>query len=180
VSKNLQLINTFKDCLGLTVKVSKKRSGFVNNNYVYFVQFGDVNFYRFLVSIGLTPYKSKTLGALKIPNKYFIDFLGGSFDGDGTSYAYWDKRWASSYMYYLVFVSASLEHLKWIRRKLRSLFKVKGHFNLSLRAVAYQLKYARSEAQKVVTKMYRSPDAPRLERKFKKVYTSLVLDRNNR
>jgi len=180
VSKDPQLINTFKGCLGLSVKVSKKRSGFVNTNYAYFVQFGDVNFYRFLVSIGLTPRKSKTLGALKIPDKYFFDFLRGSFDGDGTFYAYWDKRWASSYMYYLVFVSASFEHLKWIRQKLRLLLKVKGHFNLSLRVGACQLKYAKSEAQKVITKMYKSPNAPRLERKYKKVYTSLVLDRNNR
>ena len=41
------------------------------------IQFGDVVFYQWLLSLGLTPNKSKTIGPLKIPYEYFFDFLRG-------------------------------------------------------------------------------------------------------
>ena len=77
----------------------------------FVVQFKNVLFYEFFISTGLTPRKSKTLGALKIPEKLFWDFLRGAYDGDGSSYAYWDKRWRSSFMFYTCFVSASKVHI---------------------------------------------------------------------
>ena len=179
VSKDLQLIKTFNNCLGLKVKIAKKQSGFLKTSFAYWVQLGDVNFYKFLVSIGLTPRKSKTLGLLKIPNKYFFDFLRGSFDGDGSLYSYWDKRWASSFLYYLSFCSASLKHLVWLQKIIRKLVGVKGHINTYSGAKAYQLKYAKTEAKVIFKKMYYSPTVPRLERKFQKVYNILTIDRKN-
>jgi hypothetical protein len=44
------------------------------------VQISDVDFYNFLISIGVTPAKSKTIREVKIPRDYFLDFLRGSFD----------------------------------------------------------------------------------------------------
>jgi hypothetical protein len=179
VSKDLQLIKTFKNCLGLTNKICEKKSGFVPTNRAYFVQFGDVNFYRFLLRIGLTPAKSKTLKALKIPRQYFFDFLRGSFDGDGSLYAYWDKRWASSYLFYLSFISASRAHLLWLQRIIQGHIKVKGHMSKNIYSSVYQLKYAKTEAKTIFLRMYHSPNVPRLERKYKKVYTILAVDRNH-
>ena len=49
VSKDLQLIKVFKTCLGLTVKIAKKKSGFSKPSFAYWVQFGDVRFYQFLL-----------------------------------------------------------------------------------------------------------------------------------
>jgi len=105
-SKDIQLLNTFKKCLGLKTKVRFKTSGFSNKKYPR-IQFGDVVLYRWLLKIGLTPNKSKTIGSLKIPDKYFFDFLRGHFDGDGSCYSYWDNLWDSSFMFYIKFYSAS-------------------------------------------------------------------------
>lgn len=179
VSKDLQLIKTFKSCLGLTVKISKKQSGFKKGNYAYWVQFGDVNFYNFLLGIGLTPRKSKTLGAIKIPDIYFFDFLRGSFDGDGTFYSYWDKRWASSFMFYLEFLSASKYHLEWIRGQCRRLLSVDGHMNEYQSAGVHKLKYAKKEAVNVIGKIYYKKDLPMLERKYRKVYNALAVNQKN-
>ncbi len=131
------------------------------------------------MQIGLSPRKSKTIGSLKIPKKYFFDFLRGSFDGDGSSYSYWDKRWASSFLFYLNFASASLGHLVWIRKVIKELTGSKGHINSSSSVRAYQLKYAKTEAKIIFSKMYYSKNVPMLERKFKKVYNTLTLDKNN-
>lgn len=179
VSKDLQLIETFQKCLGIRVKIAIKKSGFAKNNFAYWIQFGDVQLYKFLLEIGLTPAKSKTMSVLKIPDKYFFDFLRGSFDGDGTFYSYWDKRWASSFMFYLVFISASLKHLQWIQETLYHLSKVKGHFNTYTAGGTHHLKYAKSEAMNIIKKMYKNSRNTRLERKYKKVYTALATNKNN-
>ncbi len=143
------------------------------------MQFGDVIFYKFLLSLGLTPAKSKTLRALKIPQKYFFDFLRGSFDGDGSLYAYWDKRWRSSFLFYLTFNSGSLDHLVWLRKKLKKLIGIKGQLSNCSYGRLYQLKYAKKEARIILNKIYYSPKVPKLERKFKKVYSVLNIDQNN-
>jgi len=43
----------------------------------FVIQIGDIVFYKFLLSIGLTPRKTKTIGSIKIPQKYFLIFLEG-------------------------------------------------------------------------------------------------------
>src|SRR3989344_9021867 len=147
VSKDLQLVRTFKKCLGIKTKISLKKSGFSPNKSYHFVQFGDVALYRFFSKVGITPAKSKTIGALKIPNRLFFDFLRGSFDGDGSFYSYWDKRWASSFLFYLSFISASIKHVEWIRARIEKLTGVKGHFSNQVYAKAFQLKYAKTDAK---------------------------------
>lgn len=54
---------------------------------------------------------------MKIPGKYFFDYLRGCFDGDGCFYSYWDPRWRSSHMFYLEFISASKNHIDWLQKK---------------------------------------------------------------
>ena len=177
VSKDLQLIRTFKKCLGIKTKISLKKSGFSPGKSSYFVQFGDVALYRFFLAAGIAPAKSKTIGALKIPNRLFFDFLRGSFDGDGSFYSYWDKRWASSFLFYLSFMSASLKHVEWLRKKIKSLAGPHGHAGKKMYDnSAYQLKYAKTEARVIIDKMYHSNGIPKLERKYKKVYAVLATD----
>ena len=104
-SKDKEQLENFLRCLGIKNKIGIKTSGLGKKSFR--VQFGDVTFYKFLLNIGLTSNKSKKLGALDIPDKYFFDFLRGHFDGDGTFYSYFDPRWKSSYLFYTVFISAS-------------------------------------------------------------------------
>src|SRR3989344_3887527 len=75
VSKDLEQLEHFLYCLGLKdkIKIAFKNSG--NGNMYPHVQLGDVLFYRFLMSIGLTPRKSKTIGSVSIPQEYFFDLL---------------------------------------------------------------------------------------------------------
>jgi len=177
-SKDKDQLETFKKCLGLTVKIGKKSSGFQKENNGLRVQFCDVLFYQWLVSIGLMPNKSKTLRALKIPDKYFFDFLRGCFDGDGSIYAYWDRRWRSSYMFYISIASASPIFLKWLQQSLTRLLGVKGR--ISRGSGVQQLRFAKKETLVLFKAMYYVPDIPYLKRKFAKAQKIFTIDRGHR
>ena len=172
-SKDVQLLKTFKKCLELKNKIGFKSSGFSKKKYPH-VQFGDIILYKWLLKIGLTPHKSKTIGKLKIPNKYFFDFLRGHFDGDGSCYSYWDSRWASSFMFYVNFSSGSLFHLEWLKSKLKKFLKINGHIKSGTRS--WQLNYAKKESKVIIPKMYHAENLPCLKRKYKKLKTILKID----
>lgn len=180
VSKDLDQIQNFCKCLEIKPKIGVKIGGFPGSTKCYYVQFSGIALYKFFTEIGLTPAKSKTLGKLDIPDKYFFDFLRGSFDGDGSSYSYWDKRWRSSYLFYLSFTSASQAHCTWLQNYIELLTKVRGHISKQANSGVYQLRFAKTEARIIVNKMYYKPTVVCLERKREKVYTSLAIDdRNN-
>lgn len=170
-SKDRDQVQTFKRCLGLKVKVGTKKSG-IGKDY-YRVQFGDVLFYQFLMSIGLTSAKSKTLAAVLIPNKYFSDFLRGYFDGDGTSYSFYDSLFPESYRFYLAFTSASPKFIDWLREMLRKTVQVKGHIALYSDRGYLQLKYAKHEAIAVCQYMYQGKQKLFLKRKYLKIQDSM-------
>lgn len=125
-SKDIEQLKNFFTCLGLNNKIGQKMSGYKKEKYLR-VQFGDTIFYRFLLDVGLTPAKSKTIGVLKIPRKYFFDFLRGCFDGDGSFYSYYDPRWKSSFMFYATLCSASITYIRWIQNTLFKISNIKGH-----------------------------------------------------
>lgn len=178
-SKDGELVSLLKECLHLSNKITKKgRGGDVRKRY-YLVQFGDVLFYGFLLSIGLAPAKSKVVGSLKIPDEYFFDFLRGHFDGDGTFYSYWDPRWKSSHMFYTVFISASKDHIYWLRHALSRRLGIRGHISKSRKNSAYQLKYAKAESLKLLPKMYYADSIAYLSRKFQKVKKALAIDQRH-
>lgn len=173
-SKDKEQILNFKHCLNLSNKIGMKGSGSNPEKRYYVLQFGDVNFYNFLLDIGLIPNKSKSLSDLKIPNKYFFDFLRGHFDGDGYCYSYWDKRWRSSFMFYIGFISASKEHIFWLRNKIKNVLNIEGHITNGNGII--QLKYAKKQARMVMQKMYYQNDLPLLKRKYKKLNKIIKID----
>lgn len=175
-TNDLEQVENFKKCLELKVKVGNTTSGIKKQNCLR-IQFGDVIFYKFLLRIGLTPAKSKTIGDIEIPDEYIFDFLRGSFDGDGTFYSYWDKRWKSSHVFYLEFTSASHIHLKWIRSKLNELLKISGHVTKAQKSSVYQLKYAKKEALVIIKKMYYNPRVVCLSRKRIKIEKALEIEK---
>ena len=176
-SKDLDQIETFKKCLGKNNKVGLKSSGFSKQRKYYYVQIGDVGLYRFLQQVGLTPRKSLTIGELLIPDQFFFDFLRGSFDGDGTIYSFWDKRWHSSYMFYINFISASLNHLEWLQKKVYNLTGAKGVIKPGVRA--YKLEFAKKSSTDILRRMYHSSNSPRLERKFLKALRILSTNQSS-
>lgn len=176
-TKDIQQAENFKRCLGLNVKIGKKYSGFRNKNECLHVQFGDVLFYKFLVSIGVTPAKSKTLGKINIPDKYFFDYLRGCFDGDGCFYSYWDPRWKSSHMFYIEFATASENHVVWLQNEIENKLKVKGYIKSTKNQVCLHLRYAKRESMEIIRNMYYNPGVVCLSRKFVKIKKALAIEK---
>lgn len=171
-SKDIELIKTFAAILKLRNKIGIKSSSYAKGKKYYRIQFGDVAFYKFLIELGLTPNKTKTLGTLNIPSQYMIDFLRGHLDGDGFTYSYWDKRWRSNFRLYTGFISASKIHLQWIKKQIQILYDIKGALKFSGRST-YQLMYAKKSSVQLLNKLYYSDDLPCLERKRSKIMKSL-------
>jgi hypothetical protein len=170
-SKDLIQIKNFQDCLELhDLTIGNKKS---SGGLCYRIQVSDILFYEFLLGLGLTPAKSKTLNSLKIPNKYFFDYLRGEFDGDGCFYSYWDRRWKNSFMFYTSFVSASPEHLDWLRSKLKENLDVNGQLDKPSSNRVWQLKFAKKESLKILKKMYPNKNVVCLPRKRLKVEQAL-------
>jgi len=169
-----QLLN-FMKCLGIKVKIGYKISGYTGQKSTH-IQFGDINFYRFLLQIGLMPNKTKIISSIEIPKKYFFDFLRGHLDGDGTFFSYWDPRWKSSFMFYTVFISASKRHIDWIRNELFRLLKIKGHIARDSKKSVYQLKYAKAESLKLLPKIYYNNSVVCLSRKRLKIEKALKVE----
>lgn len=171
-SKDLEQIKTFKKILHLNNKIGLKYSSYTRERIYYQVQFGNVKLYRFLKSIGLTPHKTKTLSRLKIPDRYFADFLRGYLDGDGYTYSYFDPRWKDSFMLYTGFISASRKHLEWIETKIIELYGIEGKLRFQGKST-YSLKYAKKSSILLLNKMYYKKNLPCLERKRSKMMLAL-------
>lgn len=173
-SKDKELMHLFQKGLEVQMFIGKRFNRVKNRGY-FVLQFGDVLFYKFLLDIGLTPNKSKTIGKIKIPPVYFFDFLRGSFDGDGSTYSYLDPRWKSSFMFYTQFASASSEHVMWLQNEIHRRLGTKGHVTKSRGASVYQLKYAKKDSLQVLRKMYYKESPPSLVRKRLKIEKMLSI-----
>ncbi len=175
-SKDRQQLINFMDCLGINVKIGYKKSTYTGRKVTH-IQFGDINFYKFLLGIGITPAKTKIISQLKIPQKCFFDFLRGHFDGDGSFYSLWDKRWHSSFMFYTTFASASKSHIEWLRNKIGKALSIKG--SLGKTGTVYYLRYAKAESLKLLPKMYYYDNVVCLSRKIKKIKRALEIEYNH-
>ncbi|MFC1721129.1 hypothetical protein ACFL0K_02670 [Patescibacteria group bacterium] len=177
-SKDREILKTVLRVLDMNhIKIGEKYSG--DGNRAYRVQFKRVLFHKWLMSIGLTPNKSKTLGPVDIPNKYFFDFVRGVWDGDGTIYSFWDPRWRSSYMYYIAFASASPVFLEWMRKRINKLSKVGIGGKISQGSSVLQLRYAKKEAFILFKYMFKCKNTPYLKRKFTKAQKIFTIDEQN-
>ena len=164
VSKDRILVKLFKKCLKLKNKISIKSSGFSKGKgKYYFIQFGNINFYNELLSIGLFPNKSKNISSLKIPKKYFPDFLRGHLDGDGTLRSYRDPIYPNSKRLYLSFMSGSRAHILWLQNKIKYFYAIKGKIRAVPRACI--LIYAKNESKILLKIIYYKKILPSLHRK---------------
>lgn len=171
-SKDLEQIKNFLKAINCNYKISMKPSGYSEKKY-YCTQFSNVMLYRFFLKIGLTPAKSKTMGILKIPNKFFADFLRGSLDGDGYTYSYYDHRWKNSFQFYTGFVSASRKHLEWLNLKIEEIYGIKGTIRFHTRA--YSLEFAKKHSLILLKKMYYKEGILYLGRKHSKIKLALAI-----
>ncbi len=174
VSKDREQIEHIKICFNVSAAIKPYTGGRNNPEIYYRVQWGDVTLYNFLLSIGLTPHKSLTIGALKIPDEYFFDFLRGSFDGDGCFYSYFDPRWKNSFMFYMTFTSGSKEHTDWMRESIECLIGIHGHITFGKKGNGVSnLKYAKKESLILLRALYKNENIPSLSRKKLKISEAL-------
>ncbi|MDP3995964.1 MAG: LAGLIDADG family homing endonuclease [bacterium] len=162
-SKDLELVKIFRNYLGLNNKIRKKARAAGEEKKYFHIQFGDVNFYKFLIEMGLSPAKSKTIGSLKIPDRYFFDFLRGCIDGDGNIRTYKHPESRFPQLRVRIF-SASKKFIEWLRREIFYSVSVRGWINVAPRC--YCLEYAMKDSINLLNKIYYK-DFPRsLSRKF--------------
>lgn len=176
-STDIQLLETFRDCLRIKNSITKNPSGIFAKKKCYKIQFGNVKFYAWLNSIGLSPKKTYNIKKLDIPDIYFPDFLRGHLDGDGSVFTYVDRYMqykGKQYTYerlYTVFISTSSEHIKWIRLTLIKLLNVKGSlsfFTGKNRVIPlWSLRFAKKDSLKILPWIYYDSSLPCLERKRK-------------
>ncbi|OGG56802.1 hypothetical protein A2680_02695 [Candidatus Kaiserbacteria bacterium RIFCSPHIGHO2_01_FULL_55_37] len=164
-SKDEEMVQTVKKLLRLENKIGKKARGYSNDKKYFVFQFGDINFYEFLISIGLMPAKSKILKAVDIPSLFFRDFLRGCIDGDGSISI---SRHPESRLPQLRvrLVSASLDFLVWIHRSIRNECKVEGGYTYHARRKSvYTLSFGKADSMKIIKSMYYKKSLPSLKRK---------------
>jgi len=172
-----EMIENFKNALQLNNKITKSARGGEKTKKYLNVYFGDIVFYAFLNKIGITSAKSKTIKNVRIPDKFFADFLRGVFDGDGTFYTFWDKRWPNSFGFQIAFASASFNFMKWLKNKLAQNYKVKGFICRGKRV--FNLRYVKGDSEKIFNIMYYKKDASLfLKRKYLKI--KIALDKNKK
>lgn len=153
-SKDIDHLENIRKAFSLP-KVGRKSSGTTKEKIYGVLQFGDVGFYRYLLSIGLSPNKSLTLKELSVPNKFFPDFLRGVIDGDGCI-----RKWIhpsnGRTQWEVKIVSGSPDFIDWLELQIENVYKVTG--SLAVAPVSrirknplFILKFGKMAAQKILS-----------------------------
>lgn len=87
-SKDRLHLENIKKAMNGQQKIYSKQSGYTNKKDYYFIQVGHQEICNDLLKLGIYPRKTYNLDPIKVPDKYFSDFVRGFFDGDGTVYIY--------------------------------------------------------------------------------------------
>src|SRR3989338_2921754 len=74
-SSDKELLETFRKCLHVRAQATQSYNNGFAKKPSYRVQFSNVQLYNWLYSIGITPAKTYTIGAIAVPDEYFRDFL---------------------------------------------------------------------------------------------------------
>lgn len=180
-SADKQLVSTLKNCLEIKNGIYKEKGA-----NCFRIQFGNVQFYKWLQKIGISPAKSLTLGKIDMSDKYFRDFLRGHLDGDGSIILYNDRynsykgRTYNNLRTYIYFLSASRQRIEWLQENIYRLTGIRGAlikrtYKDTGKANIYYIKIARYESAKMLKWLYYKTDLPCLTRKRKTAQRALSL-----
>jgi len=163
--------------LKLTNKITKNPPSSISKKQIFRIQFGNIQFYNWLVKIGLSSNKTFKLGEILIPDKYFPDFIRGHLDGDGSIITYIDyyntdknpKYIYQRLMTYLI--SASRNHIFWLQDNIKRIKNLHGAIqvrkNPFRKNVHYVLKFSKKESIILLKWIYYKKELPCLKRKYK-------------
>ena len=173
VSAEIDQLAAFKRCIPRAGRIGR------HGPNAWHVTVSSVEFYRWLLTIGLMPAKSLTLGGIKIPDALLIDLARGLMDGDGgianfVHHPGGNVRRYPNYRYerlYVRFRSASRRHLEWLAESLDRVIGIKGAIlkddSKERKHPMYELKYGKHASLALLSRMYEDPAAPRLDRKWR-------------
>lgn len=173
-SKDKSLAYTVKRILKINNKISRKARGGEREKKYYVTQFGSVDFYKFLVGVGLSPAKSRTLGSLAIPKELFSHFLRGCIDGDGsiTEFSHPESR---HLQLRVSLASASPRFLKWIHLEIKEVIGINGGWIYNERKKSVMtLAFAKNDSIKILGFIYAAANGDFLQRKRKTATKYLV------
>ncbi len=164
-SKDKVLLEDISTFLSLSNTIGTRLNISTGKKY-YILQIGDKNFYNFLLSIHLTPNKTKTIKKVDFPEKYFSDFLRGCIDGDGNIDVYMHKESAHKQLR-IRLASASHEFLLWMSDKINKNIETSGGWIYSPKNKSWHvLTYGKKDSIKILHFIYNNKGLF-LERKFK-------------
>ncbi len=150
-SKEYDYLEKLKLALGLENRIGKKLNG--KHMISYQIQIANKGFYEFLLSIGLTPKKSLTLGDLKIPDPCFPDFMRGVIDGDGCIRS-WIHPSNKKEQWSLRVYSAAPKFTSWLRESIKRNLLVEGKVHPDKRARTSVIKFGKLAAKRILSECY--------------------------
>jgi DNA-binding Lrp family transcriptional regulator len=159
-STDRELHDTYQHCLGVSVPVKKspRENGW---KMLYLTTITSPRLRGLLEDIGLTPAKSKTLGLLAVPDRFFRDFFRGCIDGDGSVVILkFDHR---RYLRIVLFSGSGL-FIKWVRATIERLTGIQGSLYQNQQGV-WRLDYAYQKGKEIADWMYYGFNLPCLHRK---------------
>lgn len=175
-SKDLQLVDNVLTALGRKARIRVRVTQMATIQYE--TQVSDVRLHHWLRSIGFTRDKSLTLGAIELPDEFFLPFARGLLEGDGTINNSWQTRATRTQirryeLMQVAFHSASRPHLVWLRSKLKDLLGIDGCLAPrwknpppNKRQMFFLVYSKRAFVIRLLSHLYQDPGAPRLRRKF--------------
>lgn len=166
-SKDKYIVEKCKYALKVKNCIGRKGRGDSKIKKYYVLQLRNIEFYEFLKKLGIVPAKSKTIGKLIIPDKFFADFLRGCIDGDGSigSHAHPESKLPQLR---IRLYSASLKFLKWIKREIQILAKIDTGWIRSASDI-HSLSYAKKDSIKLGKFLYHKNATLYLQRKYEKI-----------
>jgi hypothetical protein len=173
-SEDRDLVETYLRVLGRTNRISPLKTRW--GGIVYRTQFRDTRLYRWFLTIGLTPRKSLTLGAIDVPDQYIAALARGLMDGDGSIANFVHvptRRTYPKYIYERLIVqfnSASRAHIDWLRARLDPLIGDRGsvqRFEHPGKHDMYRLAFGKYASIALLRLFYADVEAPRLMRKWR-------------
>jgi DNA-binding Lrp family transcriptional regulator len=160
VSTDRELHDVYQHCLGVSVPVKESPRG-NGQKTLYNTTITSPRLRALMEKIGLTPAKSKTLGALAVPDVFFRDFFRGCVDGDGSVII--RKPDHRRYLGILLF-SGSEHFIKWVRTTIKRLAEIEGCLRRNHQDV-WRLDYSYRKGRSIADWMYYRPSLPCLRRK---------------
>lgn len=142
----------------------------------YRLQIGSKEMFEDLLSLGMTPHKSKTIKLPQVPDKYFSHFIRGYFDGDGNVYIHKRKDRKGRLSLLSGFTCGSKVFLEKLFFKLRKIADIKGGTLYCKKDSYYCLYFSTQDSSGLYRFMYNKSGDLLLSRK-KEIFEKFIKTR---